>query len=81
MATIGGGLMKFKGLEIKKEIFGKNEGKFKGRIHFDLKQGGDIYLNIDDEFSRKIIEICIPILNQAVNEEIEIIKEEIQECE
>ena len=54
MATIGGGLMKFEGLEIKKELFGKNNGKFKGRIHFDLKTGGDIYLNINDEFSRKI---------------------------
>jgi hypothetical protein len=73
--------MKFVGLEIKKELFGKNEGKFIGRIYFDLKTGGEISLNIDDEFSRKIIEICIPLLTQAVNEEIEIIKEEIQERE
>lgn len=46
--------MKFRGLEIKRETFGDNKGKFAGRIHFESNNKDSIYLNIDPEYAKKI---------------------------
>ena len=69
--------MKFRGLEIKQETFGDNKGKFAGRIHFESNNGDDIYLNIDPEYTKKFVEVALPLLERATSEKIEIIREEL----
>lgn len=67
--------MKFKGIEIKEDY--SNKEKFRGRIHFETENGSDIYLSLDDVYSRKLVEVCLPLFIEATNEKIEIIKEEL----
>ena len=50
--------MKFRGLEIKQETFGNNKGKFSGRIHFESNNKDSIYLNIDQEYAKKFVEVA-----------------------
>jgi len=69
--------MRFTGLRIEKVIFGNNKGEFEGTIYFDLEQGGSIFLKIDDEYSRKFVEVALPLLDKATNEKIEIVRKEI----
>ena len=38
--------MKFEGLEMEKITYGKDKGKFSGRIHFNTENNDSIYLNI-----------------------------------
>ena len=69
--------MKFTGLKIEKALFGNNKGDFEGTIYFDLEQGGSIFLKIDDEYSKKFVEVALPLLDKATNEKIEIVRKEI----
>lgn len=69
--------MKFEGLEIKQELFGKNKGKFVGRIRFESDNGDYINLNIDPEYANKFVEVALPLFERATSEKIEIIREEL----
>lgn len=69
--------MKFEGLEIKRKLFGNNQGKFAGRIHFESNNGDDIYLNIDPEYAKKFVEVALPLFERATSEKIEIIRKEL----
>ena len=69
--------MKFRGLEIKKETFGDNKGKFAGRIYFESNNKDSIYLNIDPEYAKKFVEVALPLFERATSEKIEIIREEL----
>lgn len=69
--------MKFRGLEIKQELYGENKGRFTGRIHFESNNKDSIYLNIDQEYAKKFIEVALPLFERATSEKIEIILEEL----
>ena len=69
--------MKFRGLEIKEELYGENKGKFNGRIHFGSNNKDSIYLNIDPEYANKFVEVALPLFERATSEKIEIIREEL----
>ena len=69
--------MKFRGLEIKKETFGDNKGKFAGRINFESNNKDTIYLTIDAEYAKKFIEVALPLFEIATSEKIEIIRDEL----
>ena len=69
--------MKFRGLEIKKELYGDNKGKFVGRIHFESNNEDDIYLNIDPEYAKKFVEVALPLFERATSEKIEFIRKEL----
>ena len=69
--------MKFRGLEIKRETFGDNKGKFAGRIHFESNNKDSIYLNINPEYAKKFVEVALPLFERATSEKIEIIREEL----
>ena len=69
--------MKFKGLEIKQELCGENKGKFAGIIHFESNNKDSIYLNIDEEYANKFVEVALPLFERATSEKIEIIREEL----
>ena len=69
--------MKFKGLEIKQELYGKNKSKFAGRIHFESNNKDSIYLNIDQEHEKRFVEVALPLFERATSEKIEIIREEL----
>lgn len=69
--------MKFRSLTIEKEYSSKCGG-LKGRIGFATDNGDWITLNLDDEFARKVIVDCLPLFKRALNEKIELIKEEIK---
>ena len=69
--------MKFRGLEIKQETFGNNNGKFAGRIHFESNNKDSIYLNINPEYANKFVEVALPLFERATSEKIEIIREEL----
>lgn len=66
--------MKFRGLKIEKEY---SSDKFKGTINFDTNNGDWIYLKVNDEFSRQLIEVCLPLFVEATSEKIEIIRKEL----
>lgn len=70
--------MKFEGLEIKRELFGNNKGKFAGRIHFESNDNGFICLNIDPEYAKKFVEVALPLFERVISEKIEIIREELE---
>ena len=69
--------MKFEGLEIKRKLYGKNEGNSAGRIDFESNNGDDIYLNIDQEYANKFVEVALSLFERATSEKIEIIREEL----
>lgn len=69
--------MKFRGITIEQEYYGKDRGKFKGRIQFESDNNDSIYLNLDNEWSKKLVDVCLPLFVEATNERIEIIKEEL----
>lgn len=69
--------MKFRSLTIEKE-FSIKGGGFKGRIGFDTDAGDWITLNLNDEFTRKVIIDCLPLFERALSEKIELIKEEVK---
>ena len=69
--------MKFRGLEIKQELFGENKGKFAGRIHFESNNNDTIFLTIDPEYAKKFVEVALPLFERATSEKIEIIREEL----
>ena len=69
--------MKFRGLEIKQELYGENEGKFAGRIRFESNNKDSIYLNINPEYAKKFVEVALPLFERATSEKIEIIREEL----
>ena len=69
--------MKFRGLEIKRETFGDNKGKFAGRIHFESNNKDSIYLNINPAYANKFVEVALPLFERATSEKIEIIREEL----
>lgn len=69
--------MKFRGLEIKQELFGDNKGKFAGQIHFVSDNNDTIYLNINPEYANKFVEVALPLFERATSEKIEIIREEL----
>lgn len=70
--------MKFRNLTIEKDYCGKNKGGFQGRIGFTTDAGDWITLSLDDEFTRKVIQDCLPLFERALSEKIEFIKEEIK---
>ena len=47
--------MKFRGLEIKQELYGDNKGKFAGRIRFESNNKDSICLNIDPEYAKNLL--------------------------
>lgn len=69
--------MKFRGLEIKEELYGENKGKFNGRIHFSTKNNDTIYLTIDPKYATKFVEVALPLFERVISEKIEIIREEL----
>lgn len=69
--------MKFKGIKIEEDYANRNKGKFRGRIHFETENGSDIYLNLDDAYSHKLVEVCLPLFIEATSEKIEIIRKEL----
>ena len=69
--------MKFKGIEIEQKGFGIDKDEFKGRIRFESDNNDYIYLKLDDEWSKKLVEVCLPLFVEAANEKIEIIKKEL----
>lgn len=69
--------MKFRGLEIKQELYGENKGKFAGIIYFKSNNKDSIYLNIDPEYAKKFIEVALPLFERATSEKIEIIRKEL----
>ena len=69
--------MKFRGLEIKQELYGENKGKFAGRIHFESNNKDSVYLRIDPEYAKKFIEVALPLFKRATSEKIEVIREEL----
>ena len=69
--------MKFRGLEIKQELYGENKGKFAGKIHFVSNNNDSIYLNIDSKYAEKFIEVALPLFERATSEKIEIIRKEL----
>ena len=72
--------MRFSGLEIKKSWRSDNDNiQFRGQISFETEDNSIIWLNIDDEWSRKFILCALPLLEKATNEKMEIIRKEINE--
>ena len=69
--------MKFKGLTIEQDTYGKDRGKFKGKIHFESDNQDSIYLRLDNEWSKKLVVVCLPLFVEATNERIEVIREEL----
>ena len=69
--------MKFRGLEIKQELYGENKGEFAGRIYFESNNEDSIYLNIDPEYAEKFVEVALPLFERATSEKIEIIRKEL----
>ena len=69
--------MKFRSLTIEKEYSIKG-GWFKGRIGSDTNNGDWITLNLDDEFTKKVVMNCLPLFERALSEKIDFIKEEIK---
>ena len=66
--------MQFRSINIEKRF---SSDKFEGQIKFRTSNGDSIYLNLDDEFSKKAIELCLPLFEKATNEKIEFIKKEL----
>ena len=69
--------MKFEGLIIEKITYGKDKGKFSGRIHFGTENNDSIYLQISPEYATKFVELALPLFERATSEKIEIIREEL----
>ena len=72
--------MRFSGLKIEKSWRSdKDNIKFRGQISFETEDNSIIWLNIDDEWSRKFILCALPLLEKATNEKMEIIRKEIED--
>ena len=72
--------MRFSGLKIEKSWRSNEDNiQFRGQISFETEDKSIIWLNIDDEWSRKFILCALPLLEKATNEKMEIIRKEINE--
>lgn len=71
--------MLFEGLEIKKENWGANKGKFVGRARFSSKNA-DVTINVTPEMIEKILELCAESLMETAHEMSEVMKGDIIEA-
>ena len=62
----------------KRHDFTTHKSEWKGQLSFDIEAGGWMTVYVNDEVSRKVIEICTPVFETATNERIEILKKEIK---
>ena len=69
--------MEFRGLKIEKVLWGKRENEFRGHIEFATEHNDALYLQIDEEYANKFVEVALPLFERATSEKIEIIREEL----
>ena len=54
-------------LEIEKESFGRNSGKFTGKARFS-SDNATVYINVTPEISQKILELCADTLMESAHQ-------------
>ena len=59
--------MQMKNLYVRREEYGKDKGKLSGKVEFSSELG-DVHLNLDEEMSRAIVQICSEAIVRAAQE-------------
>ncbi len=55
-------------LQIEMPNYGPNKGRYVGRVHFDNNFNASVEIPLDDELSRKILQICADEVTKAGKE-------------
>lgn len=66
----------FRSIEISRETYGENEGKYKSRITFDVGEDITVFAKADAIITAQLVEVLTPVFEKVTNEKYEKIKDE-----
>jgi len=67
-------------LQVEMETYGKNKGKYEGRVFFENNFKASIQIPLNDTISRRVLDICADELVQASKSAAEIITAQVIEA-
>ena len=70
--------MKLTSITIDYEKWGKDKGKYKSKICFDVNEDVTVYANADEIVTAELVNVLIPIFEKITNQKFEDVKGETE---
>ena len=70
--------MKLRSIKIELEKWGKDEGKYKSKICFDINEDISVYAGADEVATSELVNVLIPVFEKITNQKFQDVKDETE---